>query len=200
VPRACTATQIDTELKQCESGTTFDAAACSAFSRDPANATCLSCIVSTEDETRYGPLIILRNRLDRINVPGCLALLDGDQGDHGCGAAAQALDECTLVACTSQCLSADAFRKCTAEARDTVCKSFVDTSPCGDPSMYAACIDPTTFDALFRSVSDVFCGSVLAPAGASLAGSDLLRDDRHHQAQRDWMGSWLGIATDSKPR
>ena len=187
LPRACTATQIDTEYKQCVGATSYNAA-CSAFHRDLANATCRSCLVSTEDETSYGPLIILRNRLDRVNVPGCLALVDGDRGDHGCGAAAQALDECTLLACTSQCLTLDGFRKCTIEARDTVCQSFVDTSPCSEPSIYAACIEPTTFDELFHSVSNVFCGSALAPAG----GSDLLRPDRRNQAQRDWMGSWLG--------
>lgn len=192
LPRACTATQIDTEFKHCESATTFNAGSCYAFHRDLANATCRSCLISTEDEASYGPLIILRNRLELVNVAGCLALLDGDRGDHSCGAAAQALDECTSLACMGQCLTFDAFRKCTTEARDTVCKSFVDTSPCGDRSIYAACIDPMTFDGLFHSVSDVFCGSALAPAGAPAAGSDLLREDRRGQASEDWMGSWIG--------
>ncbi|HMI82596.1 MAG TPA: hypothetical protein VK550_00815 [Polyangiaceae bacterium] len=166
---ACTDAQIDEELRRCESAS-GTASECTAFNRDPANAACRSCLYSTEDESSYGPLIYLKNRVLALNLPGCLALADGNLGATGCGAQVQALEACKDAVCIRTCATYDAYQHCTTEAGNTVCQPYLDDSRCGDPSTYAPCLDHATFEEFFRSLAKFFCGSGFAGGGMPDAG------------------------------
>src|SRR4051812_29810263 len=107
---ACTESQILDEVTKCF-GDTFDPG-CDVFSRDPVNGACLECIFSTSDEPTYGAVILLSNASWESNVPGCLALVDGDASASGCGAKAAAYDECSHTACASTCSTYEMYATC----------------------------------------------------------------------------------------
>ena len=61
VPRACTDAQIETSLMLCN-GVSANAGPCNAWNRDPSNAACRTCLLTTEDEPSYGAIVVLKNR------------------------------------------------------------------------------------------------------------------------------------------
>ena len=181
-PHACTDTQIDREYELCESDSTFSAAECAAFNRAPANAACRRCLYATEDESSYGPLVYLANRILRINVAGCLALADGNVSASGCGAELQAFDTCGDAACMKACAAYNAFTACADQAGETVCRSYGSASACSDSATYAPCLGYTTFAEYYRGIAKLFCAAGFpgpgvpeggaADAGAADAGSE----------------------------
>ena len=170
-PNACTDAQIDEAYRRCESASAMPAD-CAAFSRDAAHAACRNCLYSTADESRYGPLVYLRNRVLSVNVPGCLALADGNLGPQGCGAHLQAFESCKDDACIGTCATFDAYQRCIVQAGNTVCRAFVDDSTCKEPATYAPCLDNMTFEAFYRTLAKVFCGSGFAGGGKADAGAN----------------------------
>jgi hypothetical protein len=158
MPGACSDAQIDGQFTLCDNEPTYSATGCALFKRDPANATCRQCLFATDDESTYGPLIYTGNRILKINVPGCLALRDGNLAASGCGAQMQALESCAETACFTACPDYDAFGRCTRAAEETVCRSFRVDSACGERATYAACLDYPTFAEYYRAVSKLFCG------------------------------------------
>jgi hypothetical protein len=164
MPNDCSDAQIDDEFTRCESASAT-VAECTAFNRDPANARCRACLYSTEDERTYGPLVYLKNRVLSVNVAGCLALADGNLGAAGCGARLQAFESCKDAACIRSCAAFDDYQRCTTEAGNTVCLSYVDDAACRDPATYAFCLDNATFEAFYRSLAKVFCGSGFPGSG-----------------------------------
>ncbi len=166
----CTDFQIEEEYRLCESAS-GSAAECRVFNRDPANARCRSCLYSTDDESTHGPLIYLRNRVLTVNVPGCLALADGNLGPTGCGAQVQAHEACKDAVCMDRCVAYADYAGCVSEAANTVCRSYLDDSACGEPAIYAPCLDHASFEDFFRSLAKLFCG-----AGFPGSGSDAGRD------------------------
>ena len=158
VRRACTDAQIDTQFDLCESAASDTAAECAAFNRDPANARCRECLYATEDESTYGPLVYLRNRVLRINIAGCLALADGDLGVAGCGARMQAYQACSDAACMQSCATFEDFQRCAQAAQNTVCAQYRDESACIDPATYAPCLDHATYEQFYRAMAQLFCG------------------------------------------
>jgi hypothetical protein len=156
---ACSAAQIETEFELCENESTYSATACAAWRRDLANAACRRCLYTTEDEATYGPFVYLRNRILRINVPGCIALADGNLGAFGCGAQFHAFQACGDAACMTACAAFDGFTECVAEAEDGVCRPYRLDSACGERATYAACLDFATFADYYRGVAKFFCGA-----------------------------------------
>jgi hypothetical protein len=170
--KACTDAQIETELMVCESEATYSATQCAAFNRDPGNAACRRCLYTTEDESAYGPFIYLKNRLLRINVPGCLALADGQTGPSGCGAQLQAFQACGDAACMTACAAFDAFDQCVVRAEDGLCAPYRLDSACGVRTTYAPCLDHATFAEFYGTVAKLFCGAGFPGTGSPDAGSD----------------------------
>jgi hypothetical protein len=170
--QACTDAQIETEYRVCESESTYSATECAAFNRAAANAECRRCLYTTEDETAYGPLIYLRNRTLRINVPGCLALADGQVGATGCGAQMQAFQACGDAACMTTCAPFDAFTECVGRAEDGICSPYRLDSACGVRSTYAPCLDYTTFAEYYNGVAKLFCGAGFPDGGSPDAGAN----------------------------
>jgi len=168
MPNACSDAQIDDAFTRCESasGTQAD---CNAFNRATANATCRKCLYSTEDESSYGPLVYLQNRVLTINLAGCLALADGHLGPTGCGAEMQAFEACKDAVCIGRCATFEGYAQCVEKAGDTVCLPYLDDAACGDPATYAPCVDHTSFEDFFRSFGNFFCGRGL-PGGLTPDG------------------------------
>jgi hypothetical protein len=159
---SCTDKQIADTFRVCHapSATTAE---CTAYSRDPANLRCRSCLYSTEDESAYGPIVILKNRVLTANVAGCLALLDGNLGDAGCGAGLQAFEACKAAVCIPVCTTYEDYQQCTRKAGDAECARYLDDSACADPPTYDFCLRPASFEAYFGIFGDLFCGRGLAP-------------------------------------
>jgi hypothetical protein len=138
-------------------GTSSRAAECAAWNRDPASAACRACLYTTEDESAYGALVILKNRFLRVNVAGCLALGDGNLSATGCGARWQAFQACGDEACMASCADPAAFQECVRLTGGGICRAYNDQSTCGDSAMYAPCLEHATFEDFFRSMAKVFC-------------------------------------------
>jgi hypothetical protein len=194
---ACSDAQIETEFDLCENESTYSASACAAFNRDVANAACRRCLYTTEDEATYGPFVYLRNRILRINVPGCIALADGNLGPSGCGAQFHGFQACSDAACMTACAAFGDFTECVAEAEDGVCRPSRLDSACGERATYAACLDFGTFADYYRGVAKLFCGAGFAgrgDAGVSDAGPDgaVARSMRSHGPTQIELRSPLG--------
>jgi hypothetical protein len=174
VLHACTAAQIESAYTLCESDATYSVG-CAAFNRDAANASCLRCLYTTEDEDMYGPLIYLRNRTLRVNVEGCFALADGQLDAFGCGAQLHGFVACSDAACMTSCAAYDDFVQCAEVAEKSVCLPFRVSSACGDPATYDPCLEFNTFAEGYRAIAKLFCGAGFpgrGDAGTGDAGPD----------------------------
>jgi hypothetical protein len=154
-PTACTEAQVLDDKSKCW-GADFDPT-CSAFERDPANATCLQCLFSSSDEPTYGALILLPNGGLHSNVPGCLALVDGDTSSNGCGARYQAYEQCLDAACMQNCASYDDYTSCSTVAALGVCAPFLRAAVCRLRPAYAPCMNYIVFDEFFFATARAFC-------------------------------------------
>jgi hypothetical protein len=164
MPGACTADQIAREFALCESATA-DTAQCAAFNRDPANAVCRQCLYTTEDESTYGPIVYLKNRIRRINLSGCIALVGGAPSATDCATRLQTFETCADTACIDNCVSLDDFQRCTDAAQNGVCRIYAADTACIESPEYAACFEAATFEDSFRDVARIFCGAVVADGG-----------------------------------
>ena len=183
LPRAaCTSAQLASVFYACESDTSTTAE-CFAWNRAPANAGCLQCLYSTEDEPTYGPVIYLRNRVRAANIPGCIALLENDSSPAGCGAELQADFLCEDEACMANCTVFEELAKCEVKAGGGVCARYRPGNACGDPSMYSKCLDHDSFEDFYVAFARMFCG-VPAADGGSIP-SDVASLSLHGGASRD---------------
>jgi hypothetical protein len=155
--QACTDAQILEDLKRCH-GDTFDPN-CAVFERDPANSVCLGCILSTFDEPTYGAVIVMSNNSFLSNIPGCMALLDGDSSDTGCGAKYQAYEQCTDAACASQCSTYEAYSACWDAAGTSLCTPEREDAVCRLRPSYNICRRYNTFQEYFFAMAKIFCAS-----------------------------------------
>src|SRR6266536_581408 len=99
---ACSDLQIASYADRCigdSPGSDLDA--CRAIERDPANTACLKCLFSTVQDETYGPIVIGWDKRWYANVGGCMALIDGDATENGCGAKHNALQTCRNAACAN---------------------------------------------------------------------------------------------------
>lgn len=88
------------------------------------------CVKCTEPTDNSGPIQWFMDRLYyTLNVPSCIALVEGNTGDDSCGAAYNAVLQCTRVACEG-CLATGGsfdtdFKSCRTNAQGTgLCKSY----------------------------------------------------------------------------
>ncbi len=172
---ACTNAQLASAFLACESSTSTTAE-CFAWNRDPANAACLQCLYSTEDEPTYGPVIYLKNRARIANIPGCVALLEGDRSAAGCGAELQAYYSCTDAACVAHCTVFEELQRCERNAGPSVCASYGPGNVCGDPSMYAQCLEHDSFEDYYVAFARMFCGMPAADGGSTTSDGGSPRD------------------------
>ncbi len=158
-PGACTDLQITDYANRClDSSPDSDVEACYAIQRDPANSICLKCLFSTVQDERYGPIVIGWDRRWYANVGGCMALIDGDRTENGCGAKDTALQACRSAACTN-CTTSAALSACWRQAGSTVCKSYFDDAVCQTSPEYSSCTDYSTFDEYLTWVGALFCST-----------------------------------------
>ena len=177
LPRAaCTNAQLANVFLACESATS-STSACLGWNHDPANAGCLQCLYSTEDEPTYGPIIYLRNRDRLVNAPGCIALLDGDRSPAGCGAEVQAHFSCQDEACMANCTTFEELHQCEEKAASSVCAQYRPGKVCGDPSMYSKCLDHDSFDDFYVAFARMFCGVPAADGGGTSPDGGAARDE-----------------------
>ena len=155
-PDACSAAQIDREYAFCE-GASATSAACAAFRGDPNNGVCISCLFSDENAAAYGP-IIQSDRFWRSNTAGCIALLDGDASEGGCGAKVQAASSCYDLAC-SECVPVEGYVKCRQQASDTICRSYYLDAVCLLRPAYASCTAYATNQEYFIAAAKFFCAN-----------------------------------------
>jgi hypothetical protein len=125
--------------------------------RNPANADCLACLFSIEEDSSYGPLILLANGSIQTNIPGCMALIDGDASAMGCGAKYQAYYDCIEAACGSNCPTYDDYVTCSSTARIGVCAPLLQQAVCRRRPEYASCNAYTTFEEYFFAIAKMFC-------------------------------------------
>ncbi len=96
---------------------------CQAFVSDPANADCISCALSQENDPTLGPIIYdVQRGSGRYNFGGCVAGVTNDPSATGCGAQFQAQFDCEFDAC--ECAANSYFLDCRIAARQTVCSKF----------------------------------------------------------------------------
>ncbi|WP_146652928.1 hypothetical protein [Labilithrix luteola] len=88
------------------------------------------CVKCTEPADGSGPIQWFMDRLYyALNVPSCIALVEGNTADDSCGAAYNAVLQCTRVACEG-CLATGGnfdtdFKSCRTNAQGTgLCKSY----------------------------------------------------------------------------
>jgi hypothetical protein len=151
----CTEAQVTDLLAKCW-GDTFDPD-CDVFERDPANAACLACIFSTEEDPRYGAVIHLASRRVRTNEAGCMALVDGDMSATGCGAKLQASQQCSEAACARCAVSEDQYDQCWEESFSSSCVYVLADAVCWRRPIYAICTRYNTFQEAFAAMARIFC-------------------------------------------
>jgi hypothetical protein len=171
-PSACTDMQIQRQYALCEDDVTYDALACKAFQRDPANSACRACLFSTEDESTYGAIVIMRDRSEMANVAGCIGWLEGDLTAGGCGAKYQAVNACFDAACRDDCTGNAEYLQCRKWARDGVCSMYADDMSCANRASYSTCATATTFQEYFFLMARFFCSSGTTDGGSRDAGAE----------------------------
>ena len=160
-PGACTVAQIDEHYAACD-GPESSIAACQKL-KVPANQTCLQCLISDPADPQYGAVVFDRHeQFTSVNLPGCIALVDGDTSAKGCGANRQLAFSCIEASCATACSinrSRLAWETCQQEAALTRCRKYVDAASCYKPE-YAPCFHDS-FKAYFVEIAKKFCVSGL---------------------------------------
>lgn len=138
---------------ECQKG---DDAACAKLDGD-AGASCLSCIETKRNAPAWGPILV---GPFGVNEAGCGALNNADTGTTGCGQGLADYTACLQYTCRSQCPGADYF-DCATEARNTVCKSYVNAlkSTCTEDVSACFAQNTDTVDTLVTRIIRRFCGS-----------------------------------------
>jgi hypothetical protein len=99
--KKCDSTQIENYYKACLAGA-WASVACQSFLKSATDAECAKCLDTQETDAAPGPIVW---RLDHgyfnVNIPGCVALVQGDTSDNGCGAAYEKWLGCDRAACTA---------------------------------------------------------------------------------------------------
>ncbi len=129
--KKCSDAQVEAIIT-CQLDDTADKTACKAIAADKNNKDCAGCLFSDTTVAKYGPLIS-GDGVIGVNYAGCIALLEPNLTDAGCGAKYQALGECSDTACQCPVTDDDTFaarNKCTAKADTTVCKAFAADAAC----------------------------------------------------------------------
>lgn len=174
----CTNAQVDALM--CQLDRASDQATCAALALAPANDLCQKCLFTPVSAAELGPFVVTGD-VQSINVAGCIARLEGDISDQGCGAKVQAAEQCYADACDDNgvCDAGDAGdagdpfnprARCFERAANTVCQEFttgarlcMETSLALDAAA-PACASPGTFIAHATALARLFCAGGAADA------------------------------------
>jgi hypothetical protein len=180
MPGACTSEQIAAQARCNRSFDVFDESACNAFQRSTANVTCRKCLLSYTADPTHGPVVIHADYRWFVNIEGCVALIDGDTSQEGCGARYDAANACREAACAN-CPGGSAFTACWREAGESVCKPYVDNALCAQSPVFGPCLDYDTYEELYYALSALFCstgfGVTVDGGGASDAAVEATTSD-----------------------
>lgn len=160
IARICTPRQISTELELCAPGPSYNRAACSAFEVDPGNQSCLNCLFTTTDQSQYGAVTIDPLGYWQTNISGCIAEVDGDTSESGCGAKDQAYSDCLRAACESSCWLNKpdaAYADCRTKAAAGACHAEQLADVCAKSPKYAVCNNYPVFGDYFTAIGSLFC-------------------------------------------
>lgn len=160
-PGACTTEQIADEYALCVNPKTYDEQACQASHAGAAAVICLDCLYSTLVADESQAILLLDGRNALANVGGCIALLDGDSSDTGCGALTQAADICAIAVCDAACpegVASAEFNGCWARAITGACVKYSSVAQCREQPRYSRCVHQA-FQDYFVTVADLFCGA-----------------------------------------
>ncbi|MGD0527525.1 MAG: hypothetical protein ABSE49_20455 [Polyangiaceae bacterium] len=164
---ACTAAQIQALYDDCwgDGG----ASSCAVFEGDPANASCVACMVTPSTASQWGAIVTFPNGLAIPNVSGCIALVATDDAGPPCAAAVQSADLCEQASCALHCPSASTaaglaeFQQCEDQAATSTCETDYLTAMCYSDEAYSDCVFPTMGDS-FVGLGQVFCAGALPDA------------------------------------
>lgn len=162
-PGACSGAQVSAFVAACMNG---NSTACALWFNDPSNSVCAACVNPTDDAGAYtgtGATMYDANGNAFPNLPGCLALADGNTS---CAAPLEQFLTCAYFACDSCLPDPTAFSNCVTRTETLACASYyaqlgpcapdyadggTETSVCGNSDLYA--------------VTNVICGTGAAGPG-----------------------------------
>jgi hypothetical protein len=157
----CTSAQIHEFYVDCWS-TTQTTAACNAFYGEPANSSCILCMVSKSTASTWAAVVEFPNDITSANISGCIAIVTGDAGPGSCAYASQALKECVWDSCEAHCptgatsAGVNAYEQCVTAAEGSVCATQNQAAAC--QSAYSAC-QYASFEAYFLGIGAFFCSA-----------------------------------------
>jgi hypothetical protein len=123
----------------------------------PVSAACHGCAVSGAESAEAGPLRSeLQGQPGGLNVPGCVAQLDGDPSADGCGPKLQAYLVCVDEACAA-CMDPDLLSGCEREADASTCSAAADAAACARPYLAQCEVGATDLEVAFELIA-IFCG------------------------------------------
>ena len=156
---ACTSSELAGFYDACVAQDTTSAA-CAAF--QSSDAACSQCLLSQQTDATWGPVVAGLGKT-KIDVPGCIALVQGDASATSCAQRASDALGCEAWACDGVCpVTADAgetsYEACLQEAAIGDCHGYV-VAQCDTADAGLGVCDPRPLDAQsFAALAAVFCG------------------------------------------
>lgn len=122
--------------------------------QNAANTACFACAFTDTDSSPRGAFY--GNEADGYwaNIAGCIAALQQDVREVGCGRRYLAAEDCVYYAC--QHCSDDTFFECSDQSFANVCASYVDATACSAPQQTACFADDYVAQA--TKLMNLFCG------------------------------------------
>jgi hypothetical protein len=155
---ACTANELAAFFGACVDDAT--SAACTAF--QTSDSACSACLLSQQTDASWGAVVVGLGKT-KINIAGCIALVQGDASAKSC--AQHASDElgCEAYACDGVCpVTADAgeqsYEACIEEATIGDCHPYA-AAECDTADAGLDACNPRPLDAQsFAKLAAIFCG------------------------------------------
>ena len=161
----CNDAQIDAYYAACR-GPAQTSAKCTAFGHASANATCMTCMESSEAADHYGVVVYDVDR-NWVNVAGCVALVE--PCNVPCAQAITANLQCATTACDTYCSTATDTDIATCEEDAfscAACEQFVPLSDCLSkingplhPAYDACVLGENGSQAQFTAIARLMCGA-----------------------------------------
>jgi len=156
---ACSAGELSSFWSAClEQG--LGSSACAAFAAS--DATCAACLVSQSTDATWGP-VVKTPQATKLNVAGCMALVQGDASETSC--AQRASDEigCEAYACDGVCpvtpdAGESAYEACVQGAAAGGCHAYLDAECDAADAGVSACIATAEQESKFVALAAIFCG------------------------------------------
>lgn len=120
------------------------------------SAACHDCALSSPQSGESAPLQTDEQGVPvGLNIAGCVAQLDGDPSEAGCGPKVEAYLDCVDQACAA-CTDPDLLPGCRDDADATTCSAAAAAADCAIPYL-SQCTGDTLLDTAFDLIA-IFCG------------------------------------------